>query len=628
MPGETNAATEGAKVFTGASDPKLPSNVRDLSVAKRRQWVGAWNGRFKQCQADGGSEKDCESSAFAVANAAIKELQGDEGEKFVEIYPYEVTQAQLTQDEAEYDPVGGSTDRACGNCRWFSTPNKCIIVRADPDPINPNGISNRWEAVADPIEDREPVPVVIVEGSAEANQEEGEKAETKREGGVNYPAADFAVVPDAEKASTWKLRVAEERAGNVTVAQVGRAITAMQPSGFRGNRVSLTSQQKTQAVSRIGGAIGKTGGTDEQKANLRERLNAVKSRTLQVVIPQRLLTTVKDRILALIKRDPEEQRPFLLFKDDEGNLRWFAWASNRWRDHDDPPEIISEKAHQNYIEYLDRTGQYPEAWLWHTPKTRWGKADWADYADGFLVLSGTVDPGREHIADSLAAQKDLGVSHGYVCGYSDPQHGIIGRYRSFEVSPLPVDAAANPWTSFEVLNKEADMAFSDKKREWLVGQLGEGEVKRLEGDTEAMKAALVAKGVEFKDAPEDDQEDGEKNGDEQVPTEAAPGDTQTAAEAVVKALTESDAFKAIATGQAEITEQVKGLADRITELEKTDDEKIAAAVGGRARQPNGHVASKSGDNVVRKDEKVPAPEDTAFFDNTIMAGLETEVKAE
>ncbi|KKL09253.1 hypothetical protein LCGC14_2567710, partial [marine sediment metagenome] len=475
--------------------------------------------------------------------------------------------AQVEQKAAEYNSVGGTTDIACGNCRWFITPNKCIIVRADPEPINPNGISNRWEAAMDPDFEPEPIPVVLVEGgtdavegTAEATAQTGDKAETKREGGVDYPASDFAVVPDADKPSTWKLRLAEDRAGNITVAQVARAITALQPSGFRGRRVELTSDQKTGAVRRISGAIRVLSATPDQKSNLRERLDAVKSRTLQVDIPQRLLATVKAGILGLLKRDDDQQKSFVLFKDNDGNLRWFAWASNRWRDHDNPPEIISEKAHQDYVDYLDRTGNYPEAWLWHTPGTKWGQADWADYADGFLVVSGTVDAGREAVADALATQKDLGVSHGFMYRHDNPEQGIIGWYRSFEVSPLPVDAAANPWTSLEVLNKEADMGFSDKKRTWLVGQLGEAEVARLEGDTDAMKAALVAKGVDFKDAPADEGDDKGK-----VPATPPADDAEankalvtTVAEAAVKAVIESDAFKGLTVSQAALTASVKG----------------------------------------------------------------------
>lgn len=44
--------------FSGASDPKLPSNITDLSLETRQQWVGAWNGRFADCRDGGGSVSD------------------------------------------------------------------------------------------------------------------------------------------------------------------------------------------------------------------------------------------------------------------------------------------------------------------------------------------------------------------------------------------------------------------------------------------------------------------------------------------------------------------------------------------------------------------------------------------
>ena len=58
------------------------------------------------------------------------------------------------------------------------------------------------------------------------------QAQMKTEGGVQYPATDFAYVPDPEKASTWKLRLSETRPGNVTRAQLGRAAAAFSPGGF------------------------------------------------------------------------------------------------------------------------------------------------------------------------------------------------------------------------------------------------------------------------------------------------------------------------------------------------------------------------------------------------------------
>ena len=169
------------------------------------------------------------------------------------------------------------------------------------------------------------------------------------------------------------------------------------------------------------------------------------------------------------------------------------------------------------------------------------------------------------------------------------------------------------------------MGFSDKKRTWLVGQLGEAEVARLESDTDAMKAALVAKGVDFKDAPADEDGGDDKNKAPRTPpaddAEANKALIATVAEAAVKAITDSDTFKAIAEGQTQLTATVKGLSDRLDALERTDDEKIAAQVGARSHRPNGHVASRSEKNVVGEKEDVP---DGPSVLDSIMEGLEIE----
>jgi hypothetical protein len=535
---------------------------------------------------------------------------------------------KIPQDEAQYEALGGTDTEACANCRWFISPNNCGIVASWPDNIAPTGRSDRWEAV--PVVERDPLKVVIVEeGSAEVSAGVVEsppvdtKAETKREGGIDFPASDFAVVPDSTKPSTWKLRLAEGRAGNRTVAQVARAITALQPSGFRGRRVQLSSAERTGAIRKISGAIRGLTGTAEQKRNLRERLDAVKERTIEVRVPQRMFEAVKDRVAALLKRS-DEHRPFVLYKDDSGDLRWFAWASNNWRDHDNPPEIITEKAHLDYVAYVDKSGRYPEAWLWHTHGTKWGQADWVDYADGFLVVSGTVDPGREHVADALAADKDMGVSHGFVYGQADPIEGTIGWYRSFEVSALPADAAANPWTSIDVLAKEADMGFNAAKRAFLVEKVGEDEVARLEREGGDAKARLEALGIESKGMPPDD----DNNDKDPVPAAIDTKALATAAgEAAVKALTESDAFKGLTTVQAEQGEALKGLTARMDALQRSDDEKVAALVGARDTRQGGHQASASDGNVVAQKDAPPGPdgqkpEEEDWFGAHVMKGIE------
>lgn len=61
----------------------------------------------------------------------------------------------------------------------------------------------------------------------------------KTEDGVEFPAAAFAFVPDPTKPSTWKLRLWETPEKKVTAPQVGRAVAALGPGGFRGNKVQI-----------------------------------------------------------------------------------------------------------------------------------------------------------------------------------------------------------------------------------------------------------------------------------------------------------------------------------------------------------------------------------------------------
>ena len=63
--------------------------------------------------------------------------------------------------------------------------------------------------------------------------------ETKREDGEDFPAAAFAYVPDPDRPSTWKLRLWDSLQERETRAQVGRAVAALGPAGFMGNRVEI-----------------------------------------------------------------------------------------------------------------------------------------------------------------------------------------------------------------------------------------------------------------------------------------------------------------------------------------------------------------------------------------------------
>lgn len=331
-----------------------------------------------------------------------------------------------------------------------------------------------------------------------------------------------------------------------------------------------------------------------------------------------------------------EGQSFLTFKDINEQWRWFAWTSNKFRDRDNPPEIFEDRAHKDYVQYLDKGGDFPELWLWHEPGTRWGVADWVDYADGFLMHSGTVDPGNEDVAQALAKQKDLGVSHGYHFLHSDEKNGIIGWYRTFEVSPMFMKAAANPWTGIAMLQKElGEMGFNKEKRAGLVELVGEDVVTRFEGRSKDLAAELTRLGVEYKGKGLLDDDGTPADGDTKdgAPADGAPADAdankggidyKALGEEAAKAMSELPAFKTLTDGVATVQTDIKSINGRLDALEQSDDVKIAAALTPRVKEgaANGFQASASKDNILDKDGEAakqgPVPASGTDFFNDIV----------
>jgi len=61
----------------------------------------------------------------------------------------------------------------------------------------------------------------------------------KTENGMQFPAEAYAYVPDPESPSTWKLRLWKDPEKKETARQVGVAIAALGPVGFRGIGLSV-----------------------------------------------------------------------------------------------------------------------------------------------------------------------------------------------------------------------------------------------------------------------------------------------------------------------------------------------------------------------------------------------------
>jgi len=77
------------------------------------------------------------------------------------------------------------------------------------------------------------------------------EAKTKTEDGKQYPAEAYAYVPDSEKPSTWKLRLWEDPQKKMTAAQVGRAIAAFSPGGFRGQKVDIPAGDVAKVKAKL-----------------------------------------------------------------------------------------------------------------------------------------------------------------------------------------------------------------------------------------------------------------------------------------------------------------------------------------------------------------------------------------
>lgn len=320
-------------------------------------------------------------------------------------------------------------------------------------------------------------------------QKRHEKTAIKREGGMDFPPRDYAYVPDPLRPATWRLRLTQEP-GKIDLEQVQRAAAAISPAGFRGNRLEIPQQA----------------------------MSSVKRRLL---VEFRRLGMDEAEIPASVKELDLSDSAFYSWKGKDDLLRWFTVYSNNFRDEDNPPEILSEKAHETYVTLVDHgLVDFPELWLWHIPETIWGKADWVAYADGFAMASGIVYPGFEHIAEGVAKRGKNKVSHGMPIPLIvyDPRYERTTMFHvTTEISVLPEWAAANPLTGFMIQGKgEIEMPLPKEKKAYLkeVG-MSPDLIEKIESSLINVRQAARDAGIESKERSDpDEQDDGDLTIDE------------------------------------------------------------------------------------------------------------------
>lgn len=262
------------------------------------------------------------------------------------------------------------------------------------------------------------------------------------------------------------------------------------------------------------------------------------------------------------------------------------------------------------------------------------------YLNGFSSVVGKVLPGKELAAEKLSKQTDLGMSHGFIV--KETFDKILAIYRSFEMSTLKSKRAANLFTTSALaLQKENDEVtdtLSPEDRKFLVETFGEDAVKTFEASTGKSEKILeglrmfkeLAQGTEpatepeaedkaKKPVPPDMPTDQEDTPEEDTPPkkkEADAADEDALVTKVLEVLNVGQLQKVLIDSAAamdallkEVNElkrevnELKAVAKDVSELKKSDDEKIAAAISPINWKGIGYSASQDNGNQVKDEQE-------------------------
>jgi len=195
----------------------------------------------------------------------------------------------------------------------------------------------------------------------------------------------------------------------------------------------------------------------------------------------------------------QARQPFSIFKDAAGIPHWHAIYTNNFIDRED--EILTEKAHDNFIDRLDM-GLVPMPTLqaWHTPGSDHGLAT-CIWRDGHMVhavgdfmdndLAKAAIPYYEKYAHKLK------MSHMFEAPMSAFDGKHYEDYNTIEITTLPPEAAANPYTSFEELLSMKDR--SPEKSRYLEALFGKDNLAKIDAASEDINKGLEEQRIAFKD---------------------------------------------------------------------------------------------------------------------------------
>ncbi len=392
------------------------------------------------------------------------------------------------------------------------------------------------------------------------------------------------------------------------------------------------------AIARIPQSNAPGLSTDKKKSlqnRARKMLSSANKETFVTQVKEAISTIFPG--LSEIFQKKEHESDLMIWKEETGEYRWVGRYSNKFRDVDNPSQIIASKSHQRFVSMVEKgLAPYPDLMIWHMPEYKIGTADWLAWDDaGIALASGTITKGLENIAEWLMAQKDVSMSHGMpvkTIKYDPDDESVIVEHETRELSVLPYSAAANKLTGFILLNKEADMAISPKKKEELIKKWGATPetLDQLEALNKQTAQAAVDAGMESKEAEAppvvETKDEAQNTQTEDAPTEE-PITRQEIADGIAQVM------GALSAQISELSQKFDAVSAEVKALKESDESKIAekasktpaASIGALLAQraignPDARVDGRSSLAQSKPKETEAAPESStgiSFLDKII-----------
>jgi hypothetical protein len=381
------------------------------------------------------------------------------------------------------------------------------------------------------------------------------------------------------------------------------------------SKASLTSSREEKLPDGSFAFVGVVNGQNIRKYPIHNKSHVRNSLSLiaKDISENNLNVSDRNEILVKIKSVAKEMgigtientsSSVIVEKDLQGNWRAVMWPTNNFMDLDG--ETISEIAHKEYVDWVNKNMHLSPVFItWHKPETvRKNRVDYVGYENGFVIMSAPLE--EMEAANIFKAMKicDIGMSHGAMVIQRDPlDKNVILKYRTIEVSDLPLDNAANPYTDFAIISKEANM---DQKT-YLTELVGAEKAEEIIKKTGLKQDKLRKDGVTEKD--KNQEPENEENPKPDTILEPVSGINKEQMDAILKQFGDSidiDGLNDFVAAAQDAMEKVPILESLIKDLKSDQDEELAEKISPKIEKSfawSSKRASIRQDTILQKDDE-------------------------